>query len=84
MGMFNSGANKAAEEARKQAEQQKAQFEAEQTAMRESNYLSSQQAMDSVTRVEAGGSATQADQAGMGFSTKKKKQAQGVSSSLGI
>lgn len=84
MGIFNSGKDAAAEEARRQAEQQQKQFEAEQTAIREANSLSSQQAMDSVTRVEAGGSAMAADQADLGFGTKKKRGSSSVSSSLGI
>ena len=82
-GIFGGGDKGAAEEARRQADQQRAQFEQEQTNIRESNYLKSQQAMDSVTRVESGGSAAAMDQNSSTLTTKKKKNA-GVSSSLGI
>lgn len=82
-GIFGGGDKAAAEDARRQADQQRAQFEQEQTNIRESNYLKSQQAMDSVTRVESGGSAAMMDQNSNGLTSKKKKPA-GVSSSLGI
>lgn len=82
-GIFGGGDKGAAEAARKQADDQRKQFEQEQTNIRESNYLKSQQAMDSVTRVETGGSAAMLDQSSAGFGTKKKRGT-GVSSSLGI
>lgn len=82
-GIFGGGDKAAAEAARRQAEDQRKQFEQEQTNIRESNYLKSQQAMDSVTRVETGGSAAMLDQSSAGFGTKKKRGT-GVSSSLGI
>lgn len=82
-GIFGGGDKAAANEARRQADQQRKQFEQEQTNIREANFLRGQQAMDAVTRVETGGSAALLDQSDAGFSTKKKRGT-GVSSSLGI
>lgn len=82
-GIFGDGDKAAANEARRQADQQRKQFEQEQTNIREANLLQGQQAMDAVTRVEAGGSAAMLDQNNTGFGTKKKRGTS-VSSSLGI
>lgn len=82
-GIFGGADKAAANEARRQADQQRKQFEQEQTNIREANFLQGQQAMDAVTRVEAGGSAAMLDQSDAGFGTKKKRGTS-VSSSLGI
>lgn len=78
---FDSGKD-AAREARRQADAQKAQFEAEQTRMREANTLQANKALDDVVKVESGGTANMAEDA-LGLTTRKKKMAD-VSSSLGL
>ncbi|UFK26906.1 virion protein [Vibrio phage vB_VpaP_AL-1] len=79
---FDSGKS-AAKEARRQADAQKKQFEAEQTRMREANTLQANKALDDVVKVETGGSANLAADDALGLTTRKRKLAD-VSSSLGL